>query len=271
MNIGIIGFGNMGSMLANGFLKSNILNENHLYIHTRTPERVDKFLSKNKNVVYAENVEFLVSQCNLIFICVKPLDCIKFLSQINHQLINYQHLVSIAGAVSIADIESIYLGKITKLMPTILSDVGAGISLIAHNQNVDENDKSFLQDLLLPLGKTIEVNENEFESLTNLTSSGPGLMAALIAQFAKAGVRYSTLSNKLVEEIVIQTLYGTAKLLIDNQINFSDLIEKVATKGGITEEGIKVIENELPIVMNHVFEATLQKYELFKQKLKKLE
>jgi len=53
-------------------------------------------------------------------------------------------------------------------------------------------------------------------------------------------------------------------------LTFEDIIEKVATKGGITEEGVKVLESYLPKIFDEVFEKTLEKRKLIKERADEL-
>ncbi|GAB6275056.1 MAG: hypothetical protein STSR0004_19210 [Peptococcaceae bacterium] len=64
--------------------------------------------------------------------------------------------------------------------------------------------------------------------------------------------------------MVINTLYGTAKLLYEKSMKFDDVVTRVATKGGITQEGVKVLEDKLPEIFNEVFKVTLAKHEMIK-------
>jgi pyrroline-5-carboxylate reductase len=59
--------------------------------------------------------------------------------------------------------------------------------------------------------------------------------------------------------LVIKTLYGTAKLLVDKNLKFEEVIARVATKGGITEEGVKVLKSGLPEVFAEMFNQTMDK------------
>lgn len=53
-------------------------------------------------------------------------------------------------------------------------------------------------------------------------------------------MRHSRFSEEEATELVVQTLLGTAKLLCRKGTGIEEIIPKVATKGGITEEGLKV-------------------------------
>ena len=68
--------------------------------------------------------------------------------------------------------------------------------------------------------------------------------------------------------MVIKTLYGTSKLLYEENMDFQNLISSVATKGGITEEGIKVLDDEIPAIFNKLFSTTIEKHEIIKSELK---
>jgi pyrroline-5-carboxylate reductase len=42
-------------------------------------------------------------------------------------------------------------------------------------------------------------------------------------------------------------------------MNFEEMVQRVATRGGITEEGVKVFRRRLPETFDEMFEATLNK------------
>jgi pyrroline-5-carboxylate reductase len=54
------------------------------------------------------------------------------------------------------------------------------------------------------------------------------------------------------------------------RMTFEELINRVATKGGITEEGTKIIGGKLPGIINEVFEKTLEKREIITEKAQKI-
>lgn len=62
---------------------------------------------------------------------------------------------------------------------------------------------------------------------------------------------------KLASEMLI----GLGELLRKRHYSLQTLQEKVCVKGGITGEGIKVLENELGEVFEHLFQATHVKFE----------
>jgi pyrroline-5-carboxylate reductase len=47
--------------------------------------------------------------------------------------------------------------------------------------------------------------------------------------------------------------------MLEKNFSFEQVVSRVATKGGITEEGTKVLHEQLPEVMDKLFERTLEK------------
>ena len=89
-------------------------------------------------------------------------------------------------------------------------------------------------------------------------------------EFAKTASRNSGFSMEETEDMVMKTLYGTSKLLYEKNMGFDKLISSVATKGGITEEGLKVLDEEIPKIFNELFCATIKKHEIIKRELEQL-
>ena len=113
------------------------------------------------------------------------------------------------------------------------------------------------------------MREEDLDISTDLTSCSPAFMAYIFKEFADIGAARSEISEKEAEEMVLQTLLGTVKLLTEKKMSFEEIISRVATKGGITEEGIKSLENDLPEVFDNLFKSTFNKREKLKRDLDK--
>ena len=59
--------------------------------------------------------------------------------------------------------------------------------------------------------------------------------------------------------MVLNTLGASAELMIQNDMSFTDILNRVATKGGITEVGTRVIYDGFPEIAEEMFEKTLAK------------
>jgi pyrroline-5-carboxylate reductase len=88
----------------------------------------------------------------------------------------------------------------------------------------------------------------------------PGFIGALFKTIVdEAEKRAKNLSRPVITKMVTETLAGTGKLVTQNGMDFDALVRRVATRGGITEEGVRVIQARFPQVMQEVFERTAGK------------
>lgn len=266
---GFIGYGSMASMLMDGFLKTKILQIGQVMVSTRTKSRLEDLVEKWPGINLAENNMQLAKECKYIFICVKPLEVKGVLDEIIDFLGSDTHLISIAACVTIKDLETVFPGQITKVIPTFISEVGEGISLVCHNSQVSEVNKDNIEKLLNTISTVSIIKEENFEIGADLTSCAVGFIAGIFQEFVEAGVRQSSLTRKEAEQMVRSTLYGTAKLLCEKDISFNQTIDRVATKGGITEEGVKVIQKGLPFVFDTLLDKTLGKHDKVKAMVRK--
>jgi pyrroline-5-carboxylate reductase len=139
------------------------------------------------------------------------------------------------------------------------------MSLVCHGPGVTPEEIAYVENLFGSISQVKRLPEKDFEAGADLTSCAPGLIAAIFRQFAEAGARYSDIPQQEAERMLIATLYGTAKLLAEGKLDFNGLISRVATKGGITEEGVRCLDAGLPAVFDEVFAATLGKHEMVKR------
>jgi pyrroline-5-carboxylate reductase len=259
--VGFIGYGSMGSMLVDGLISSNRLDQEEVVVFTQTPQKLMALKERYPKIGVAGNNVEAVEKSDVVVICVKPLSVKTVLEEVKGALNENKHIVSIAACVTIDDLESIFNGKITKVIPSLTSEVKRGISLVCHNARVSPDDAKFVESLFGAISTVKLITEENFETGADLTSCAPGMFAAIFREFVDAGVRHSTLTREECEQMVVETLYGTAEILCRQGMGFEKMVERVATKGGITEEGVKVLKERLPAVFNDVFHRTLAKHE----------
>ena len=118
------------------------------------------------------------------------------------------------------------------------------------------------------ISRVVQIDESDFEAAGDLTSCAPGILTAIFKNFVEAGIRNSHLSSQTAHEMVSASVFGTATLLMKKQLGFSEMIARVATKGGITEEGIKVVDQSLPSVFDELFQKTLEKHNKIKSMIR---
>lgn len=261
----------MGSMLVENLVLYDALKPEEIIVSTRTKSKLENLKRKYPMINIAEDNKDLAKKAKYIFICVKQIEVRGVLEEIKEYLRKDSHIISLAGAINLKTIEKVFDGKISKITPTILSEVKEGITLICHNEKVLEEDKNFIESLLGKISKVKRIKEEDFPLSVELTSCAPGFIACIFEEFMHSAKRHNaTLEDREIRNMIIYTLFGTAKLLIDKNMDFEEVIERVATKGGITEEGIKVLREKLPSIFDELFEKTMAKRRKIKEKVEEL-
>ena len=269
--VGFIGYGSMGSMLANGFLTAEVIAPEDMVISNRSTTKLEAITDQWKGITVSRDNRRAARESDMLFLCVKPFDVLPILQEIQSDLKISTHLISIAACVTLHDIENWFSGPVTKVIPSLTSEVNEGISLLCHNAEVSDDRKTRLEHLLGAISQVIPIQESDFEAAADLTSCAPGLFAAIFENFVQAGLRQSEIPPDVAHQMVVSTLFGTAKLMDKTGIGFSEMIHRVATKGGITEEGVKVLNTHLPSVFDEVFHKTLSKHDSVKDMIKQLQ
>lgn len=253
---GFIGTGHLGCMLIEKFVETGAMQAEDVMASNRTPEKAAR-LAESLGIRAATN-RVVAELSDVIFICVRPLEVRDVASELAYLLNCDKLLVSVAGDVSLSKLKSLCRARLARAFPSIASQKLQGVTLLSFADNATSKDRAHLISLFQAIGCPVEVEEKDFPVLADLTSCAPGYFAAIMREFALAAERKGV-SAELAERLVKQTMLGTAMLL--DQENFAGLIEKVATKGGITEAGIKVIRRDASCMFDQLFLATEARHE----------
>jgi pyrroline-5-carboxylate reductase len=149
--------------------------------------------------------------------------------------------------------------KISKVIPSVTAEVNESQTLVCHNSRVNAKDKNELSKILESFGNVIELPEEEMGMGAELVSCMPGFTSAIFNEIKKGAQKHTKIEENKIVTMLANTIIGTGRLIIENRMTFEEVIERVATKGGITEEGTKVIEQEFPKVVTEMFDKTLEK------------
>ncbi|MFS0654428.1 pyrroline-5-carboxylate reductase ProG [Bacillus sp. 179-C3.3 HS] len=261
--IGIIGYGSMADMMVQKWLEADVIAAHQLMIHTRSEtERLHQLLKQHQDI-HITSIEELSVSCDMMFVCVPPLAVCDILDQL-HQVKANAHIVSIAAAVTLEKLAQHTKQPVSRYIPTLTSAVGTGVSLVAHRENVGQKHREQLNRFLSAFSLVREIEEDQMDVASNLTSSSPGFIAAMFEEMAKSAVRHSSLSLDEAYELLTYALLGTGQVLVERGLTFAETVDRVATKGGITGEGAAVIQAQAPRLFDDLFTQTMKKYEQLK-------
>jgi len=150
-------------------------------------------------------------------------------------------------------------------MPNTPALVLAGAAAIAGGKNATGDDLALAQAIFQSVGRTVVVEEKLMDAVTGLSGSGPAYVFVIIDALADAGVK-AGLPRPLALELAAQTVYGSAKMVLDTREHPGKLRDMVTSPGGTTIEGLHALEKGglRATLMDAVQAATAKSKELGK-------
>lgn len=265
--IGIIGLGSMGTMLVEGWLRSGVRSD-RLSIFSRTPARYEGLCSQHPEVRVAPSIPDLVQQVDIVFLAVPPSEVKGVLENItpagNQELV----VVSLAASVTLACLQSVIGSRVCRVIPSITAEVDEGVFLFCPGA-LGKEEVNLVVDCLSEIGAVYPIPEELIEVYTDLTSCSPGIFSAVFQLFLTSAHRFGDLDPALARQLFVHSLSGLTKLYRERNLDFDQVVSRVARKGGVTEVGIQVVNQSLPGAFDEVFEKTLEDHREKKRKMLK--
>ncbi|MBP2241697.1 competence protein ComER [Cytobacillus eiseniae] len=260
MNIGIIGTGNMGRILAEALLDGKSVTPSSMSITNRTRSKALAIKNKYNDIHIGESGKDVADRSSLIFVCVKPHDVHKVISEIAPCLTKEKCIVSITSPISVKQLESLVACSVARVIPSITNRALTGVSLLSFGEGCQEDWKRIIRGLFERISKPVEIEDNITRVASDIVSCGPAFFSYLTQRFILAAVKETEIDQETATILAEEMLIGMGELLKQGHYTLPTLQEKVCVKGGITGEGIKVLENELENVFEQVFQATHTKF-----------
>ena len=261
--IGFIGGGNMAEALLKGLLAGGAL-EAGLVVAEPHPERRN-FLTEHYGVSCTGDNAAVVLGSDIIILAVKPQIADKVLNEIGNAETSGKLFISIMAGVKTTAIEEAFPGKVrvVRVMPNTPALALEASSAIAPGAYATTEDVSLARTIFGLVGKAWLVEEKLLDAVTGLSGSGPAYVLTFIEALSDAGVK-NGLPRDIATGLAAQTVFGTAKLLMQTHEHPAVLRDKVTSPGGTTIAGLHVLEKEgfRGTIMNTVDAATARSREL---------
>jgi pyrroline-5-carboxylate reductase len=264
IHIGFIGGGAMASAMINGLLNTQATDSDKLWSSDINP---DKLLDHANKGVHTTNDNLLLIQaCQVIILSVKPHIVPAVLKQIQPYFTEKHLIISIAAGVTINTIESDLLplkARVVRVMPNTPALVGASATGYCLGSNTTKDDSKIVQIIFGSMGKSVELQEKDLDAVTGLSGSGPAYVFMFIEALADGGVR-AGLTRDVAMQLAAQTVFGSAKMVLQTGKHPGLLKDQVASPGGTTIAGIHALENSnfRAAAMNAVVAASNRSTEL---------
>jgi pyrroline-5-carboxylate reductase len=240
--IAILGAGRIGQSLLAGLLSSGWRKPGDIIVTGRREELLKELADRHGVEATLSNTE-AVTDAGLIVIAVKPQDFDALLGEIGGLLTPEQTVLSVAAAIPTTQIEARLAAgvPVVRAMPNAPALVHEGIAGICAGAHAGDEHLDLSEDVLTHLGRVVRVPERYMDAVTAVSGSGPAYFALLAEAMIDAGILLG-LGRETSTQLVVQTMFGTAKLLRDEEMHPVELREAVTSPGGTTIHAIRELE-----------------------------
>jgi len=250
----------MAEAILRGVLDAHLAAAGDVGVGEPRPERC-KYLSEEFGVhTHRDNLE-AAQGADLVILAVKPQDLPVIFKQLGKRLSPDQAVLSIvAGAKMSTLTKGLDHASVIRVMPNTPAQIGHGMSMWTCSESVDETKRGLTQSVLATVGREIYVDDEKYlDMATALSASGPAYVFLFIEALIDAGV-YVGLPRDTARILALQTVYGSAKMVMETGRHPVELKDMVVSPGGTTAEGLQVLERAgLPGVIVEAVNAAYQK------------
>ena len=252
-----LGSGNIAKAIIKGITQAGF-SPGNISVYDNDTEKT-ALLSNDYKVDVVEEVASFKK--GYVFICVKPNDYSVMLKQIGENISKDVYILSCMAGVPLSKLEKDFKhNECLRFMPNILIENGNGFTAVASQSKTLIDD---LNKIFNGASAVTEMKEHMFDLITGSAGSGPAWFYEFINSYIIA-IEESGFSSDEAKSITLSLLNGVAEK-VDNTTNLENLINQVASPGGTTEAGLKVLEdkNMKRILHETINEAAKRSRELF--------
>ncbi len=245
--IGFIGGGQMGGAIIGGLLKAGLFESKDVYVMDILQSRLDflkeKFNITNSSSDRASGYEYLVKNCDIILLAIKPQSLQEVLQSTG--VLNFregQLVVSIVGGAKTATIEkALKEVHVVRVIPNTPMLVNIGASGVAKGKFADQQDVELVNKMFSALGVSFIVPEHLIDPITAVSGAGPAYVYMFIEAMADGGVE-AGLPRDVAQALAAQTVMGAAKMVLETGEHPGRLKDNVCSPGGCTIAGVRALE-----------------------------
>ena len=234
-SIWLVGAGNMGGAILDGWLRSGI-DRDRLTVIDRAPADVGRGIRALATSPAGENPDILV-------LAVKPQQLAELVATMPGM--RPRLLLSILAGVEIATLQRLFDGsRVVRAMPNLPVAIGQGVVALHAGPDVGAEGRAEAEGLLRTLGHLEWIaDEASFDAVTALSGCGPAFLFRFVDALAEAGAALGLPGDQALR-LALATVEGSAAMAVRSGVPPRTLADRVASPGGSTREGLNVLDRD---------------------------
>ncbi len=153
-------------------------------------------------------------------------------------------VVSIAAGITSTQLD-VWLGgglPVVRTMPNTPALLGAGVTGLYANAQVDDAQRDAAQALLSSAGATVWIDDEALmDAVTAVSGSGPAYVF-LLAEAMQAAGEAQGLPAEVARTLTLHTILGAARMLTEGDADAAERRRRVTSPGGTTQAAIETFE-----------------------------
>ncbi len=263
IQVGFLGGGKMAEAIIAGLIQSGVTSSDSIRVCEISADRRNALSHKFSVQVFDSSHEAL-AESEVVFLAVKPQDIASCLTAESASFAGAPLVISIAAGKPISQLKALLPAcRIVRVMPNLAAVVGESMSAYCGEEGLAAEDRACVEQLLSAFGRVLEVPEAQFHAVTAVSGSGPAFFAYLCEAMARGGTAEGLEPGHALY-LALQTMLGTAKVLMEQGESPEALIKAVSSPGGTTVAGLEVLRQSAveDILRETISAATLRSCEL---------
>ncbi len=243
MKLGFIGCGNMASAMIGGILSKGDIKKEDIAVYDVSFDARKKVESVFGVRVESGNVE-VTKFADVLILAVKPAYMAGVIEEIADAVGGDTIVVTLAPGQTLSLVTDAFKKsvKVIRTMPNTPAMAGEGMTALCKNRFVTDGELEEVKKLFESFGRAEVVSESLMDAVCGVSGSSPAFVFMFIEAMADAAVAEG-MPRAQAYKFAAQSVYGSAKLVLETNKHPAELKDMVCSPGGTTIEGVGVLES----------------------------
>ncbi|MFZ3579726.1 pyrroline-5-carboxylate reductase [Virgibacillus sp. DJP39] len=241
--IAFMGAGNMAEAMISGMIQTEKIPAQQIIVTNRGNQDRLNLLKEKYGVRISSITELPYSEIDFLFLAMKPKGAEETLSVIKNLIPKQQVVISVLAGISTSYMEERLNPeqKVIRVMPNTSSMIQESATAMSIGAYTDEGNAAMVEELLACMGEVYVIPEDQMDIFTGIAGSGPAYFYYLMEQMENIG-QVSGMDNEMARKIAAQTVYGAAKMIMENEETPAELIDNIVSPNGTTAAGLNALK-----------------------------
>ena len=183
----------------------------------------------------------MISQVDVVVFAVRPQGFKTLIESIKIDMAS-KMIVSVMAGISIKQLQAATGSKmVIRCMPNLAIKVGKGVTAWTATDAAGDDFRNFIQDTFGRVGVTIEIQEEQIDTIIAISGSGLAYFFALTETLTATAEKMG-IPTKQAHLLAEKTLVGSAQLMASESRSAGEWKREIMVPGGTTEAGIRELK-----------------------------